>query len=211
MKSKLILLYGGKFEAKLVISILGYKRYEYIVYDKKLTKKFFEGNYRFINSENELNRFISSTKIDFFFICIGNNKIRKKVSNLEILSDLKTINIFDKKNTILHFSKIGLGNLIYSGCNIDYFVNIGNFNTINCSTTITHDVVIGDYNFFGPNVTILGCVNIGQNVFIGAGSVIEAGVSICDNVIIGANSFVNKDIESKGSYYGTPIKLYEKK
>ena len=40
MKSKL-LLYGGKFEAKLVISILGLENFEYTVYDNKLKKKIF--------------------------------------------------------------------------------------------------------------------------------------------------------------------------
>jgi len=210
MKSKL-LLYGGKFEAKLIISILGLENFEYTVFDNKLKKKFFKGKYHFINSESELNENISSKNFDYFFICIGDNLIRKKVSNLKILRNLKSINVFDKKNTILHYSKIGIGNLIYPGCNIDYFVNIGNFNTINRSTTITHDVVIGNYNFFGPNVTILGSVKIGQNVFIGAGSVIEAGVNICDNVIIGANSFVNKNIDLEGMYFGTPMRFYEKK
>ena len=206
LKKKLLII-GGKFSAKISIEILKNLEFEVTVFDSNLNEKFFEGNYEFSNDLNHILKKIENKYFDFFFICIGNNETRKNTLNQLNLSNMKAINVISKDKTVLNYSKIGYGNLIYSGVNIDYFTKIGSFNVFVNSTLITHDNIIGNFNFIAPGVILLGNSTIGNNVFIGAGSIIDSSLTICDNVIIGANSFVNFNIDTPGKYYGNPAKL----
>ena len=204
MKNK-ILLIGGKFTAKLVIEILD-SNYEFLIFDQKLKTKWFKGNYSLINDQKKIKR----NNINQYFICIGDNFLRKKFSNKFNKINMDTINVLSKDSKIKNMKKIGKGNLIYGNVYFDYFTTIGNYNYINCSSSILHDTKIGNYNFISPNVTLNGNVRIGDNVFIGSSAVVGPGVSICDNVIIGANSFVKEPITKKGFYFGSPALLKDR-
>lgn len=204
MKKK-ILLIGGKFTAKLVIEILD-SNFEFVIFDQKLQKKWFQGDYTLVNDLKKINK----KKISQYFLCIGDNFLRKQYANKFNKSNLKTINIISEDSEIKNLKKVGRGNLIYGNVYFDYFTSIGNYNYINCSSSILHDTKIGNYNFISPNVTINGNVRIGNNVFIGSSAVIGPGVTICDNVIIGANSFVREPIKKKGFYVGSPVLLKDR-
>jgi len=80
---------------------------------------------------------------------------------------------------------------------------------------LTDKVHVKKNCFIGPNVITLGGTHkretlfgtvLGENCYIGGGSQIAAGVQICADVIIGAMTFVNKDIDTPGTYVGVPHK-----
>ena len=112
---------------------------------------------------------------------------------------------FDYANYVLEKDK--KGNIILSGCNLDFDVKIGNFNIINNSTIILHDSKIGDFNFIGPNVTICGTTTIKNNVFIGAGAIICPGVQIGNNSVIGAGAVIRHNVKNNSFVVGNPQKI----
>lgn len=103
--------------------------------------------------------------------------------------------------------KLGIGNIITSGCALTTDINIGNFNIFNLHTTIGHDVIIGDYNLFNPGTHISGNVKIGNGCLFGTGCQVLEKLSIADNTIIGSGAVVVKSIEEEnGVYVGVPAK-----
>ena len=116
MKKK-ILLIGGKYTAKLVIEILNSK-YEFIIFDEKIKSKIFKGNYNLVDDLTKINK----KSLDKYFICVGDNILRKKYSFKLNQMNLKTLNIISNESNTENL-KIGKGNLIYGNVYFDYFTN----------------------------------------------------------------------------------------
>ena len=163
--SNLYLLWGGKYAAKLAYNILKSKgKDKIVVFDKNLENKFFNGEYLFINSEDQINKLFNDNKLINLSICIGNNEVREKIhEQLAKKSNINFINIVSDKIITESKNNIGFGNTILSGTNLDFDIKIGNFNIINNNSVLIHDTHIGNYNFLGPNVVLCGNVKLGNN------------------------------------------------
>ena len=140
-----------------------------------------------------------------WIIAIGNNKNRKKIS--ELLGN-------DCYITIIHESAIvdkninpGDGSQILHGSVIQVGTKIGKHCIINTAASVDHDCILGDFSFIGPNATLCGGVEIGEGTFIGAGAVILPYIKIGKNCMIGAGSVITKDLPDGITAYGNPIKI----
>ena len=102
--------------------------------------------------------------------------------------------------------KIGKGNVICASNTFTTDIEIGSFNIFNLDCTLGHDSFIGNYNVINPSVNISGGVNIGSNNLIGTSATILQYLRIDKDITIGANSLVNKSVDEKGLYVGTPAK-----
>ncbi len=138
------------------------------------------------------------------FIAIGNNKIRKQISDR-----------FPKANwqCIIHPSAIiskdvviGEGSVIMAGVIIQPGTRIGKHCIINTGACVDHDCIIADFVHIGPNSSLAGGVSLGEGTFIGIGSSIIPNKTIGSWTNVGAGSVVINDQPDNCTTLGTPAK-----
>ena len=140
-----------------------------------------------------------------WIIAIGNNKNRKKIS--ELLGNDCYITIIHESAIVDKNISLGDGSQILHGSVIQVGTKIGKHCIINTAASVDHDCVLGDFSFIGPNATLCGGVEIGEGTFIGAGAVILPYIKIGKNCMIGAGSVITKDLPDGITAYGNPIKI----
>ncbi len=141
-------------------------------------------------------------------IAIGNNEVRKKLSQAMALNWETVI----CPSAIVHPSaKIGEGSIIMSGAHIGPDVKIGKHCIVNNGVNIEHDCMIDDFTHLAPNSILCGSVSIGKNCFIGANSTIINNINVFENIVIGAGSTVTQNISQAGTYVGSPARRLKEK
>ena len=138
-----------------------------------------------------------------FVIAIGNNYMRKEISNRYNLLYYTLIHpsaIIGINTTICE------GTVIMANTVINPNTIIGKHCTINTGAIIEHDNKIGDFVHISPNATLTGTVSIGDYTHIGAGAIIKNNIKIGSDIIIGAGAVAVKEIEEPGTYVGVPAK-----
>lgn len=138
-------------------------------------------------------------------IAIGNNKARKRISQL--LGNDCYITLIDESATVNSKCDIGEGSQILHNAVVQTDVKIGKHCIVNTAASVDHDCVLGDFSFIGPNATLCGGVEIGEGTFIGAGAVVIPHVKIGKNCMIGAGSVVIKNLPDGITAYGNPVKI----
>lgn len=201
MKLKII---GYSGHANSVLSTIKSLGYEITGYYENVENKNNPYNIPFLGNDQEINE---NHKIDDkYFVCIGDNFIRSKLSRNLYSKKYDLINIIDLSASVSGNISLGYGNFIGSNSSINSGAILKNNIIVNTSAVIEHDSLIMDGVHIAPNATILGNVYVGENTFIGANSVIKQGVKIGENVTIGAGSVVLKDIPDCQVWAGNPAK-----
>lgn len=209
--TKKIVIFGSAGHARVCIDIFQLNQHKILgLVDNNRVLKGGEVNGFLIlgqDSDPIIVRLLSDPHTDYF-VAIGDNEIRKKVTEwlIKILKK-PPINAIHPDTTISRFAKLGYGNFVNCGVKINANAIIGNNTIINTSTTIDHDSVLEDYAQISPGTNLAGNVLIGQSAFIGTGAVIIPGVKIGQRTTIGAGAVVIKDIPSKVAAAGCPAKI----
>lgn len=138
-----------------------------------------------------------------FFIAVGDNKIRKKISQMY---HLKYATLIHSSAVIGSNVKIGEGSIVMPGAIINSGSYIGKHCIINTGATVDHDCIIHNFVHISPGAHLGGTVEIGSNCWIGIGCSIKNNLFIKDNCIVGAGAAVVKDITRSGVYVGVPAK-----
>ncbi|CAM2075847.1 MAG: acetyltransferase [uncultured Clostridium sp.] len=140
----------------------------------------------------------------WFVIAIGDNNIRKCISNS--FPNLKYATIIHKNASISPSSTIGFGSVVLDASIINADSKIGSHVIINTRSIVEHDCVIGNYCHLSPGSIICGGNIVDDNVHIGANSVIIPCKVINKNSIIGAGSTVINSVEINDIVVGCPAK-----
>lgn len=141
---------------------------------------------------------------DELIISIGNNSIRKKVSEQLQAHFGKAIHPF---TSISSRSEIGEGAVVMAGVVINAEASIGKHCIINTNASVDHDCVVADFVHISPNAALCGNVTVGEGTHIGAGTVIIPGVHIGKWCNIGAGSVVIKDVPDFTTAVGNPSRI----
>jgi sugar O-acyltransferase (sialic acid O-acetyltransferase NeuD family) len=152
---------------------------------------------------SELSKFIDNTD---FFVAIGNNQLRSKISNKLLNLSAAIITLVHPNAVIGQEVKIGVGSIIMAGAVINASTTIGVGCIVNTNASIDHDSYINDYVHISPGVVLAGSVFLGNLVWIGLGAKVINNISITDNTIVGAGALVVKDISESGTYIGMPAR-----
>ena len=106
------------------------------------------------------------TKNSFFFIGIGNNKIRYKINReiYKMFGSVKWLKILSKFSIIDNSVKIDDGTIVMPGSTLNYNSKVGKHSIINTNSSIDHDCEIKDYVNISPGVNIAGSVIIKPNL-----------------------------------------------
>lgn len=141
----------------------------------------------------------------YFIIGIGNNKIRKLIS--EKYPNLKWYTAIDPTAIIGSNVTIAEGTVIMPGAVINIGTKIGKHCIVNTCSSLDHDNVLEDYVHISPGSHLAGTVLIGESTWIGAGVTVINNISIAKNNIIGAGATVIRNIEDEDGIYVPTIKM----
>jgi sugar O-acyltransferase (sialic acid O-acetyltransferase NeuD family) len=201
-----VLLIGYSGHALVICDIflsMGVKPTGYFDNVKKILNPFF---LKYMGSEKAEDSMKSLKEIDYF-VAIGDNKIRQKIT--ETVSNFTSkmpINAIHKNASISLSVIIGKGTMVGDGSIINACAKIGDGVICNTQSVIEHECEIGDFSHIAPGAVLCGNVKVGTQTFIGARAVIKQGVTIGDNVTIGAGTVVIKNIPSNSIVVGNPQK-----
>ena len=141
-----------------------------------------------------------------FFVSIGNNTVREKITNDLINNGANIATIIHPSAVIGSRVSLGIGTVVMAGAVINCDTKIGNGVIINTCASVDHDCTIRDYCHISVGSHLAGTVTVGKSSFIGAGATVINNVFICENCMIGAGALVVKDIKENGTYIGVPVK-----
>lgn len=201
------------------IALIGYSGHAYVVFETFFSQGQIISAYtdveektqnpyalKWLGNENEA-FVIEKLRAYSYFVSIGDNVLRRKISNYLIPLLGNPENALHKTAIISRSIHLGCGNLFGAGVIINAQVKIGNGVICNTGCIIEHECMIDDYAHIAPGATLCGNVAIGRESFVGANAVIKEGVKIGKNVIIGAGSVVIKDVSDNQKVVGNPQRL----
>ncbi|EWH00308.1 NeuD/PglB/VioB family sugar acetyltransferase [Halomonas sp. BC04] len=101
---------------------------------------------------------------------------------------------------------LGDGTVVLDGAIVVTGSRLGRVCIVNTNATIDHDCMLGDDVHVAPGATLSGGVEVGDRCMIGTGASLIHGVRVCANCLIGAGATVVHDIDTPGTYIGTPAR-----
>ncbi len=202
MNRLIIIGAGGHGKVVLDMAInLGYKEIAFV--DDKDSIDCLD--YKVIGNVSKIND-LNDGKTDFV-IAIGNNFIRKRISETYAVNYVSLIH----PTALIGIGvEIGKGTVVLPRSIINAFSKIGNYSIINTGAIVEHDNVIGDFVHISPRVTLGGTVHIGECCHIGIGATVKNNITICPNSVVGAGGVVVQDIVEQGVYIGVPTQLLKR-
>lgn len=141
---------------------------------------------------------------DLLFIAIGNNFVRKNISENYAL---KYPVLIHPQSIIASSVSLGEGSVVMAGAIINPDVIIAKQCIINTGAIIEHDCVLDDFVHISPNVALAGNVKIGEGTHVGVGSCVIQGIVIGKWVTIGAGAVIIKDIPNYAVVVGNPGRI----
>lgn len=145
-----------------------------------------------------------------FFVAIGSNTIREKIQEKLIEQGLNVVSLIHPSAIIGADVEVGFGTTVMAGVVINSSSRISKGCIINTSSSLDHDNILEDYVHISPGVSMAGTVKVGKGSWIGVGSVISNNVSICNDCKVGAGTVVFKDITEPGTYFGIPVRRFNR-
>jgi acetyltransferase EpsM len=195
-------IYGASGHAKVIIEIIencGGSIKE--LYDDDANKTILLG-YSVSNNKKKF----QEPRLNWI-IAIGNNKIRKKITENKLNYGFA----IDRSANISRTAILGKGTVVMPGVCINSCCIIGAHAIINTSACVDHECIVGDYVHISPNATICGGVNVGEGSHIGAGAVVIPGINIGKWTTIGAGSVIIKDVPDFATVVGNPGQIIKVK
>jgi sugar O-acyltransferase (sialic acid O-acetyltransferase NeuD family) len=101
---------------------------------------------------------------------------------------------------------LGTGTVVFDGVVVNSGTVIEGLCILNTSCIVEHDCRLGDNVHVAPGAVVSGGVTVGANTMLGAGSTVVQDVSIVADCMVGAGSTVAYDLESPGTYVGSPAR-----
>lgn len=202
-----IILIGIGGHAKGIVDLIEdqgrYNIAGFIGRPEESNKKYRE--YKFIGSDDDLERLYKDDGIKHAFITIGylgnsqaRNRIYEKLKKIGY--DLPTF--IDKTAAVSDNIKIGEGSFVGRKAVINADAEIGKMCIVNNGAIVEHDCSIGDFSHVAVGAVICGESKIGRDVMIGANATIIQCVSIGNDSVIGAGAIVLDDVGDEKTIAG---------
>lgn len=147
---------------------------------------------------------ISLQPTDSVILSIGNNKVRKKLSNQ---FNVNFVTAIHPTAIVSQHNSIGAGTVVMAGAIINPDATIGNHCIINSGAVVEHDCIIENYVHISPNASLAGGVEVGEGSQVGIGATIIQGIKIGKWVVIGAGAVIINDVPDHSVVVGNPGKV----
>lgn len=207
-KMQNVIIIGAGGHAKVIADIickLGDNVYGFLD-DNKEVDTYILNSYKIIGKVSDLEKFKNSIDNVKFIIGIGNNKIRKEISQKYELEYYTAVH--PTANIGMDVS-IGEGTVVMPYACINVSSKLGKHCIINTGAVVEHENIIGDFVHISPHAALAGQVTVEEGTHIGINATVKNNIKITNNCIIGAGAVVVKNIEKSGIYIGVPAKLKE--
>ena len=144
------------------------------------------------------------TKKDNLIIAIGDNLVRKKISQKNNANYIKVIH---PQTLISPFATIGEGTVVMAGAIINSVSTIGMHCIINTRALIEHECVIADFVHISPMASLAGNVAVGEGTQIGIGAIVIQGIKIGKWCMIGGGAVIIRDVPDYAVVVGNPGRI----
>lgn len=146
------------------------------------------------------------TELPEFFVSVGDNNTRSKISRLLSERDAVITNAVHPSAIIAGTASIGKGVFIAGGVIINPLCQIGNGAICNTNSAIDHECIVNEFAHIGPGAVLSGNVLVGARAFVGANAVVRQGIEIGENAVIGAGAVVVKNVPAGETWVGNPAR-----
>lgn len=163
-----------------------------------------------LGREEDLPNLIDKYQINGAIIAIGDNGIRRSVSE-RISKLIPLVNLISPFSIIASNVKLGIGIVIAPGVICGPGSKIGDGCLLNTGSTLDHDSRMESYSSLAPGVTVAGNVIIGEESAICLKASVSHRITIGRQTVIGAGSVVLKDLPNNIVAYGIPAKFIRKR
>ncbi len=193
-----MILYGASGHGKVIRDIC--------LSDNHMISLFFDDNPNLVEFENipvsKYNPELFSTYE--LIISIGNNKIRKKIS--EFIVHKFGIGVH---KSVLFGTGVAIdeGTVAMQGAIIQANSKIGKHCIVNTGASIDHDCVLDAFVHISPHTTLCGNVRVGEGTHVGAAAVVIPGVKIGKWCTIGAGAVIINDVPDYAVVVGNPGRI----
>lgn len=201
--NKRIVIIGASGHGKVVADIAKLNGYQEIVFVDDDINKEKCGLYKVVGTSNDVSKYKEGYD---FFVAIGNNEIREKVTTKLSGLDINPVSLIHPSAVIDATVSISSGTAVMANVVINANTRIGKGCIINTAATVDHDCIIDNYVHISPGAHIAGTVEIGKSGWIGIGTSVINNVTICKQCVVGAGSVVVDDMAKSGTYVGIPVK-----
>lgn len=201
-RSTILIGYSGHaFVAADIICSMGYELAGYCEREEKKLNPF---GLSFYGSEDSKTG-LEVLKKHSYFIAIGDNHIRQKVSLQLATKGLPSPMLIQHPSAVVGWGvTLSPGVMIGANASINALASIGQGVICNTGCIIEHECQIGDFVHIAPGAVLAGNVEVGEGTFIGANTVIKQGIKIGKWSTIGAGSVIIKDIPEGVTIIGNP-------
>lgn len=127
-----------------------------------------------------------------FFIAIGNNAVRKRLSSE--YDHLKFYTAIHPSAVIAMDVEIGEGTCIMAGAIVNTSTKIGRHCIINSGSVVEHDNRLADFVHLSPGTVLCGTVTVGEGTHIGGGATVKNNVTITSDVTVDTGAVITTDI-----------------
>ncbi len=144
-----------------------------------------------------------------FFVAIGNNAVRQKVS--EEIGIGRLVTLIHPDASISSHATLGKGCIVMAQAVVGVEAVISDGCIINTGATVDHESILSSFVHLSPRVSLGGQTSIGLRSWLGIGAVVSNNIDIASDVLVGAGGVVVRHIGQSGTYVGVPVKLLQEK
>lgn len=159
---------------------------------------------------DDIKNIIQNYEDVMFIVGIGDNKIRKSVSQYIKASEGSFGSAIHPSAILGSNVYIEDGTVIMPNVVVNTGSHIGSHVILNTSSVIEHDNFIEDFAHISPGATLTGAVTIGEGTQVGAGATIIPGVSVGKWSTVGAGATVINKLPDECLAVGSPAKILSK-
>ncbi|WP_025229406.1 acetyltransferase [Fimbriimonas ginsengisoli] len=142
-----------------------------------------------------------------FAIAIGNNRVRKQISER---LDLPWATIMHPSVIVEPGAAIGEGTVVLAGAIVQPDAIIGRHVILNTGCSVDHDARVGDFSHVAPRAALAGGVILGEGVLFGCGACTTPYIEVGDWASIGAGAAVVDKIAMGTTAVGVPARPLER-
>lgn len=199
MEKNRLILYGASGHAKVIVDILQLQgiKIDAIIDDNE--------NIKYLETYPVTTPLdMPIQKNDSLLISIGNNRVRKKLSENYNNTFITAIH---PKSIIAKTAQIGDGSVVMAFGVINPGAKIGKHVIINTSSVVEHDCQLEDFVHVSPHAILSGGVKVGEGTHIGSGAVIIPNINIGKWATIGAGTVIIRDVPDGATVVGNPGRI----
>jgi sugar O-acyltransferase (sialic acid O-acetyltransferase NeuD family) len=150
---------------------------------------------------------LARTPHDAIVVAIGDNRIRRVVTERLVASGEKIATVRHPFTSIAAGVTIGEGAMISAGVVITPGATIGRGVLLNTHCSIDHESSVGDFAHVSIHVAIGAKCTIGEETFIAPGATVTTSHRVGARSVVGASALVLSDIGDDVVAYGIPARV----